>query len=139
LGQVLCLAYNKLQRLPEPPDQPRVTQYQIIQADATVANGVATSPELLARTPFVDLTGSGTLVLADGVLDYGMRATLTNSIAIPNCSSMDRLIGGSIPFTIKGPATGPVILPDFGQILQERVRDELGDRLRERLLERLGR
>jgi AsmA protein len=137
LGQVLCLAYNKLQRLPEPPEQPKLTQYQIIQADATVANGVATSPELLARTSFVDLTGSGTLVLADGILDYGMRATMTNSIAIPNCSSMDRLIGGSIPFTIKGPATSPVILPDFGQILQERVRDELQDRLRERLLERL--
>jgi uncharacterized protein involved in outer membrane biogenesis len=136
LGQVLCLAYNKLQRLPEPPEQPRVTQYQLIQADATVADGVATSPELLARTSFVDLTGSGTLVLADGILDYGMRATMTNSIAIPNCNSMDRLIGGSIPFTIKGPATGPVILPDFGQIIQERVRDELRDRLLERLLER---
>jgi AsmA protein len=137
LGQVLCLAYNKLQRLPEPPEQPKVTQYQLIQADATVANGVATSPELLARTAFVDLTGSGTLVLADGILDYGMRATMTNPIAIPNCSSMDRLIGGSIPFTIKGPATGPVILPDFGQILQERVRDELQDRLLDRLRERL--
>jgi AsmA protein len=137
LGQVLCLAYNKLQRLPEPPEQAKVTQYQLIQADATVANGVATSPELLARASFVDLTGSGTLVLADGILDYGMRATLTNSIAIPNCSSMDGLIGGSIPFTIKGPATGPMILPDFGQIIQERVRDELQDRLRDRLLERL--
>jgi AsmA protein len=139
LGQVLCLAYNKLQQLPEPPEQAKVTQFQLIQADASVANGVATSPELLARAAFVDVTGSGTLALADGVLDYGMRATLTNSIAIPNCSSMDRLIGGSIPFTIKGPITAAVILPDFGQILQERVRDELQDRLRERLLERLGR
>jgi hypothetical protein len=139
LGQVLCLAYNKLQQLPEPPEQPKVTQFQLIQADASVTNGVATSPELLARAAFVDVTGSGTLALADGVLDYGMRATLTNSIAIPNCSSLDRLIGGSIPFTIKGPVTAAVILPDFGQILQERVRDELQDRLRERLLERLGR
>jgi AsmA protein len=139
LGQVLCLAYNKLQQLPEPPEQPKVTQYQLIQANATVANGVATSPELLARAAFVDVTGSGTLALADGVVDYGMRATLTNSIAIPTCNSMDRLIGGSIPFTIKGPLTAPVILPDFGQIIQERVRDELQDRLRERLLERLGR
>ena len=83
------------------------------------------------------MTGSGTLALADGVLDYGMRATLTNPIAIPNCNSMDRLIGGSIPFTIKGPITAAVILPDFAQIIQERVRDELQDRLRERLLERL--
>ena len=139
LGHVLCIGYNKLQQLPAPPDQPKVTRFQLIQANATVANGVATSPELLARAAFVDVTGSGTLVLADGVLDYGMRATLTNSIAIPNCNSMDRLIGNSIPFTIRGPVTDAVILPDFGQIIQERVRDELEDRLRERLLERLGR
>jgi AsmA protein len=137
LGHVLCIAYNKLQQLPEPPDQPKLTQFQLIQADAAVANGVATSPEMLARAAFVDVTGSGTLVLADGILDYGMRATFTNPIAIPNCNSMDRLIGGSIPFTIKGPVTAAVILPDFGQIIQERVRDELQDRLRERLLERL--
>ena len=137
LGHVLCQAYNKLQQLPAPPDQPKLTQYQLIQANATVADGVATSPELLARASFVDVTGSGTLALADGLLDYGMRATLTSPIAIPGCSSMDGLVGGSIPFTIKGPVTAAVILPDFAQIIQERVRDELQDRLRERLLERL--
>jgi hypothetical protein len=85
----------------------------------------------------MDVTGGGTLALAEAVLDYNMRATLTNAIAIQNCNSMDRLIGGSIPFTIKGPLTDATILPDFGQIIQERVRDELEDRLRERLLERL--
>ena len=135
LAHVLCIAYNKLQQLPEPPEQPKVTQYQLIQANASVANGVATSPELLARSAFVDVTGSGTLALADGVLDYGMRATMTNSVAIPNCNSMDRLIGKSIPFTIKGPMAGPTILPDFGQIIQERVRDELRERILDRLLQ----
>jgi AsmA protein len=137
LGAVLCQAYNKLQQLPAPPDQPKLTQFQVIEANASVANGVASSPELLARSAFMDVTGGGTLALAEAVLDYNLRATLTNAIAIQNCNSMDRLIGGSIPFTIKGPLTDATILPDFGQIIQERVRDELEDRLRERLLERL--
>ena len=118
-----------------PPDQPKLTQYQLIQANASVANGVATSPELLARSAFLDVTGSGTLVLADGVLDYAMRATLTQPIAIPNCNSMDRLVGGSFPFTIKGPLDSAVPVPDFGQIIQERVRDELRERILERLLQ----
>jgi hypothetical protein len=50
---------------------------------------------------------------------------------------MNRLIGGSIPFTIRGPVTAAEIRPDFGQIIQERVRDEVQDRLRERLEERI--
>ncbi|HEY5566433.1 MAG TPA: AsmA family protein [Gammaproteobacteria bacterium] len=137
LGHVLCQAYNALQQVPAPPEQPKQTAYQLIQANATVENGVATSPELLARAAFVDVTGSGRLVLAEQTLDYDLRAKLTNPITIPRCDSMDRLIGGSIPFTIRGPVTAAEIRPDFGQIIQERVRDEVQDRLRERLEERL--
>jgi AsmA protein len=134
LGHVLCQAYNKLQQLPEPPDQPKETRYELIEANATVSDGVATSPELLARAAFMDVTGSGALRLAEQTLDYNLRATLTRSIGIPRCESMDGLIGGSIPFTIKGPVTDAVILPDFAQIIRERAREELRDRLLERLL-----
>jgi AsmA protein len=137
LGHVLCTAYNALQQLPSPPDAPKETAYQLIEANATVADGIATSPQLLARSSFMDLTGGGRLVLAEQTLDYDMRATLTSSIAIRNCESMDRLIGGSIPFTIRGAVTDAEIRPDFGQIIQERVRDEVQDRIRERLQDRL--
>jgi uncharacterized protein involved in outer membrane biogenesis len=137
LGHVLCSAYNVLQRLPAPPEQPKETRYQLIQANATVANGIATSPELLARAAFMDVTGGGRLVLAEQTLDYDLRAALTSPITIPNCNSMDRLIGGSIPFTIRGTVTEAEIRPDFGQIIQERVRDEVQDRIRDRLQDRL--
>jgi AsmA protein len=137
LGHVLCLAYNTLQQAPRPPEQATETGYQLIQANATVANGVATSPELLARSPYMDLTGSGRLVLAEQTLDYNMRATLTNSVTIQNCESMDRLIGGSIPFTIRGTVTDAEIRPDFSQLIQERVREEVQDRIRESLQDRL--
>lgn len=137
LAHVLCRAYNVVQRLPAPPDQPARTAYQLIQANATVQGGVATSPEVLARAAFMDVTGSGQLQLAEQTLDYNLRAQLTNSIEIQNCESMDRLIGGSIPFTIKGTVTDAEIRPDFSQIIQERVRDELEDRLRESLQDRL--
>jgi AsmA protein len=137
LGHVLCRAYNALVRAPAPPDQPAQTQYQLIEANATVENGVASSPELLARAAFMDVTGSGNLELAAQTLDYNLRAGLTNPVAITNCESMNRLVGNSIPFTIKGPVTDAEILPDFGQIIQERVRDEVQNSLRERLEERL--
>jgi AsmA protein len=137
LGHVLCSAYNVLQQLPGPADAPKETRYQLIQANATVSNGVATSQELLARSPFMDVTGSGTLTLADQKLDYNLSAKLTNSITIARCESMDRLIGGSIPFTIRGTVTDADIRPDFGKIIQDRVRDEVRDRLQDRLQDRL--
>lgn len=137
LGRTLCQAYNLTQKLPGPPAAPNETQYELIQAAATVADGIATSPELLARSAFMDVTGGGRLALAEQRLDYDMRAKLTKSIGLPRCESMDRLIGDSIPFTIRGTLAEADIKPDFGKILQDRVRDEIEDRARERLEDRL--
>jgi AsmA protein len=137
LGRTLCAAYNLSQKLPQPADAPDQTDYQLIRAAATVSDGIASSPDVLARTAFMDVTGSGRLILVDQILDYDMDAKLTNSIGIARCDSMDPLIGDSIPFTIRGPVTDADIKPDFGQILENRVRDEIRDRAEDRLRNRL--
>jgi AsmA protein len=142
LGRSLCSAWNVKERAPGPPERPDETRYEVIQGTATVQGGVATTRDLLARTSFMDITGGGTLVLTEQRLDYEVDAKLTGNIDIPNCATMDELVGSSIPFTIKGPVDGPpTILPDFSKIvrrviqekIQERVQDAVRDRIRDLL------
>ena len=136
VASTLCTAYNATQKLPGPRgDQPKQTSYQVIQGTAAVANGVAQSNDLLARTAFMDVTGKGSLKLAEQRLDYDLVAKLTGKIAIQNCETMTPLIGDSIPFNLKGTVTDPSITPDFSKILRERVREEAKKRLADKLLQ----
>lgn len=137
LGRTLCAAYNLTQKLPPPPDRPQTTAYELIRGTADVTDGVAASSDLLARAPFMDVTGSGRLDLVDRGLSYDLEAKLTGSISIPQCQSMDALIGGSVPLTLRGTLDAPEIRPDFSEILRRRAQDELKKRLQERLQDRL--
>jgi uncharacterized protein involved in outer membrane biogenesis len=137
LGRTLCAVYNATQRVAAPPEQPRSTAYELISGSATVRNGVASSPNLLARTSFMDVNGTGSLVLAEQRLDYDLEAKMTGSVGIPGCESMDGLIGESIPLTLRGTVTDPEIRPDFSEIIERRLRNEVQDRLRERVQDRL--
>jgi AsmA protein len=134
LGRTLCSVYNSLQKVPGPADQPKVTRYQVISGTADVANGVASSKDLLARAPFMDVTGNGKLGLATQRLDYSVEAKLTGKIDIAGCETMEGLIGESIPLTLRGTVTDPSISPDFSAIIQRRLKNEVKELLQERLL-----
>ncbi len=137
LGRGMCVVYNATQRLPAPAEQPDVTEYQLIRGTASVRDGVASSNDLLARASFIDLTGRGTLVLAEQRLDYSLEATLTGSTGIRGCEAMDDLVGESLPLVLRGTVTDPQIRPDFSEIIERRLRDAVRDRVQDRLQERL--
>jgi AsmA protein len=133
LGRTLCAAYNATQRAPAPPELPAVTAYEFIKGSAVVAAGAAKSKDMLARTSFMDLNGNGTLGLVEQSLDYELDAKLTGSVGIANCETLDRFVGGEIPFKISGTITEPSILPDFSRLVRQQLRDEIQDRLQDRL------
>jgi AsmA protein len=133
LGHALCKAYNFTQRAPAPPDQPAETAYVAIKGTAAVTGGTAQSEDLLARTSFMDVAGKGSLQLVEQELNYDFDATLTNPIAITNCNTLDRFVGGSLPFEIEGTVTAPSITPDFSRLVQQQLQDKLEDRLKDRL------
>jgi len=139
LGGTLCSVFNQVQKLPAPDsDVPKQTQYQLIQGTATVADGIASSSDLLARNSFMDTTGRGRLALVDQQVDYDFESKMTASMGIRGCESMDRLIGGSsFPWTLGGTIAEPQILPDFGEYLRQRAEDQLRERLEESLGDRL--
>ncbi len=138
LGRSICAAFNAVDGYPPPDDSvPDRTNYELIQGAATVSEGIAQSDELLARTAFMDITGSGRLGLAGGQLNYDLESELTGPIEIRGCEPMSDMIGGSIPWTLSGTLSDAEIRPDFGEYLRQRIEDEAADRLRERVEERL--
>ncbi|MGB7216755.1 MAG: AsmA family protein, partial [Gammaproteobacteria bacterium] len=137
LGRGLCVVYNATQRLPAPAEQPDKTEYLLIRGTASVKDGVASSNDLLARASFMDLTGRGTLVLAAQRLDYSLEAKLTGSTGIRGCEAMDGLVGESLPLVLRGTVTDPEIRPDFSEIIERRLRNEVRDRVRDAILDRL--
>ena len=138
LGRAFCAAFNAAERRPQPDDSvPEHTDYALIQGAATVSEGIAHSDDLLARTAFMDITGSGRLTLVDGQLNYDLESALTGPIEIRGCKEMSEMIGDSIPWTLRGTLADAEIRPDFEEYLRQRIEDEAEDRLRERLEERL--
>lgn len=138
LGRTLCAAWNVTQRAPGPAGQDnKVTQYQAIKGTATVTAGKATSNDLLARTAFMDIYGRGTLGLVEQSLNYDLDAKLTGKIDIPNCDTMDKIMGESFPFNIRGTVTDPSITPDFSKIVQRVIRDRVQDSLEDKLRDRI--
>ena len=130
VGQILCQAYNATQGVPGPPGGlPKQTDYQLIKGSATVTGGVAQSNDLLARASFMDVTGHGSLGLAEQKLDYELEAKLTGRVAIQNCQTMQSLIGESVPFKIKGTVTDPSVTPDFSKFLQRKAKEKLQDKI----------
>jgi AsmA protein len=134
VGNTLCTVYNARESLPRParPGEP-VTRYRLLRASAEVVEGIARTEDLEATTDFMTVSGQGQSSLVSREINYNLVATLTNSIDIDRCETMDPLIGRSIPMRATGSITAPEIEPDYGEILRGRIRDELEDRLRERL------
>ncbi|NIW23798.1 MAG: AsmA family protein [Gammaproteobacteria bacterium] len=134
IGNTLCTFYNARESLPRParPDAP-VTNYRLLRASAEVVEGIARTEDLEATTDFMTVSGRGQSSLVSREINYSLVATLTNSIDIDRCDTMDPLIGRSIPMRATGLITAPEIEPDYGEILRDRVRDRLEDQLRERL------
>jgi AsmA protein len=134
LGRGLCVAYNVLQRAPAPPSNlPRETRFEVIQGSAEVRDGVAHMPDLLGRASFLDVNGSGRLVLTEQYLDYQLQARMTGPLGISNCETMDALIGESIPLRLRGPVTDPEIAPDYSAIIERLLRREAERRITDRL------
>jgi AsmA protein len=134
LGRGLCVAYNVVQRAPAPPsDVPRETRFMVIQGTAEVRDGVAHMSDLLGRASFMEVNGSGRLVLAEQHLDYQLEARLSAPVDIPNCETMAALVGQSIPLRVRGPVTDPEIAPDYSAIIERQLRREAERRITDRL------
>ena len=129
--------------VPPAPSPPR-TEFTSVQASATVRDGVARSDDLFAELPFLQLTGAGTLNLADATIDYGLRARVLERpefLAGASAAELDEYTEAVIPLRLTGPIASPTVRPDIEGMVREAAKRKLDaekERLRQRLLDELG-
>ena len=87
----------------------------------------------------MEVTGRGQLDLTTRNVNYDLVAKLTESIGIAGCETMDPHIGDSIPLTLTGNITAPVIRPDLRELVRSRTREAAAEAVQDRLREAVER
>jgi AsmA protein len=110
---------------PQTGQSPSFTAFTELSASAPLAQGVLRSDDLVASGPWMRLTGSGTLDLVDGRLDWRLAPILT---APPQGGGIKELEGIPIPVYLGGTLGDPTWRVDVAAVLREVARRRLEDR-----------
>ena len=128
------------QRPPPEPKLPARTEFSNVRVTGPVKDGVFSNDDLLVELPFVRMTGNGIVNLAEGQIDYEMRARVLEQPELVDAtgeSELDDLTEAVIPLSITGPLADPNIRLDVEEMLKaeaKRAVDKEADKLKNRLL-----
>ncbi len=137
-------AYARFKQRPAPkPKLPARTEFSNVRATGTVTDGVFSNDDLLVELPFLRMTGNGTVDLAEGQVDYSMRARVLEQPEFVDPASETELADFTkavIPLRITGPLADPSIRPDIEAMLRAEIKravEKEGEKLKKQLIEEL--
>lgn len=111
------------------------TDFSQMSGSATIKNGLVTSNDLVAKTPFLRVTGKGTINLPQSSMNYLTNIKVVKTSKGQGGQEFSDLEGLTIPVRIKGPFSNLSYYPDIEQLLKERANQEL-DKKKEALKEK---
>ncbi|MEJ2307740.1 MAG: AsmA family protein [Gammaproteobacteria bacterium] len=122
------------------------TDFTRLQGTATIRNGILTNRDLVAKSPFLRVTGDGSIDLGAGRMNYLTNVKVVKTGEGQGGKEFPELEGLIIPLRIEGPFNNLSYSPDIESLLGgraaqefEKQKEELREMARERLGERLGR
>jgi AsmA protein len=122
-------------------DENRHTPFSQLSATVRIKDGVATNDDLKARSPQLDIGGSGRLDIVSTELDYALRAQVLPGPATER-SALRSLAGVTVPVRIAGPLERPSYSVDWGAVaadaLLKRATGRAGAPSVDQVLEGLG-
>jgi AsmA protein len=134
-------AYALFKGRPAPePREPARTEFSNVRATGNVTDGVFSNNDLLAELPFLQITGKGTVDLAEAQVDYSMRARVLERPEFVDAASeaeLNDFTEAVIPLSITGSLADPSIRPDIEAMLRqevERAVEKEADKLKKKLL-----
>jgi AsmA protein len=142
-GRSVCAAINSLNGQPAPANAPNTTAFNQIRGTATVADGIASTSDILVITDYMQLTGRSNMQLVDQQISSKLVAQMTGPVNLGGCERLNSRIDGSIPigFTLDGKLPDVEVGVDVAQLLEDWARRELRNRaeesIRDRVLDRL--
>ena len=120
------------------------TDFSELTASFDIKNGIAHNGDLLAKSPFLRLTGEGDINLPDSTVNYLAKVAAVASAAGQGGKEAADLKGLSVPVRVSGPFTALKYRIEFGSVLsdsakqkleekKEVIKDKLEDKLKEKL------
>ncbi len=142
LAAALREAKAKLNNKPvEKAQESRQTDFAELTGTATIRSGVVTNNDLVLKSPFLRVTGNGTVNLPTSTVNYLLTTKVTSTVKGQGGAEFSDLEGLTIPIRVKGPFDNLSYSLDLEELLKEKAKQELEkekDKLKDKLLEKIG-
>jgi AsmA protein len=125
----------------EKAKQTEKTDFSELGASFQIANGIAKSTDLDAKSPFLRLGGAGSADIGHGRIDYTARATVTNTSKGQEGAELEALRGITVPVLLSGPFDAIDWKIQWSAIASDLVKARAGEKLRaqeDKLKDKLG-
>ena len=118
LAQMLREGRAKLkgEKLPA-SNQPPKTDFSEMSGSAVITNGVLNNPDLLAKSPFLRVTGAGSVNLVAETLDYLIKPVIVSTAVGQGGEGLEELKGVPVPVKLTGPYAAPDYSIDWAQVV----------------------
>jgi AsmA protein len=124
-----------VEQLARGPDK---TDFSDLSASFTIRNGVAHNEDLVARSPFFRVAGSGDIDLGAATVDYTARASIVDTAGGQGGKELGELRGVTVPVRVTGPFDRLALKVDVGALALDAATQEVTRRLEERVLGKPG-
>ncbi|HEX5787827.1 MAG TPA: AsmA family protein [Woeseiaceae bacterium] len=123
------------QETPPEPVLPARTPFSDVTATGTVTDGVMQNDDFVALLPFMRLTGAGSVNLVSGEIDYELTGNVFDRPEGVEASAgeVGDLAKAVVPLSIGGTLTEPKVGVDVAGLAKERATQAVRDRLLEEL------
>ncbi len=119
-------------------NEPEQTDFSELSGNATIENGVVNNQNLLAKSPYMRLEGSGKAYLLEEQLKYSIRPVIVNTPEGQGGEALQELVGIPIPVRIKGNWNNPEFSIELAKILEEQQKAKLKQKFDEKVDEKIG-
>lgn len=110
------------------------TDFTEMKISASIKNGVATSNDLDAKSPFVRLGGAGTVDIGQSTMDYVAKATVVGTSGGQDAKDLAQLKGVTIPVKVFGPLDAVKYEIQYaamaGSVVSDKAKSAVEDKLK---------
>ncbi|MEJ2456337.1 MAG: AsmA family protein [Candidatus Thiodiazotropha sp.] len=118
-------------------NEPEQTDFSELSGKATIVNGLVNNQQLLAKSPYLRVNGSGKANLVQEDLDYTIRPVIVSTPKGQGGQGLEELVGVPIPVRIHGSWSDPQFSIQLAKILEEQQKAKLKEKLDSKVEEKL--
>ncbi|MCX7171360.1 MAG: AsmA family protein [Proteobacteria bacterium] len=107
------------------------TDFAELAASFKISNGVANNNDLMVKSPFLRLSGSGDVDLGQGAMNYLAKASLVNTSGGQGAKDLEALQGMTVPVRVSGPFEKLSYKLEFASLAQEAIKARVAEKQQE--------